>query len=102
MSFKHLGEQAMRRAAMGWQASSTRRAPVLCAGRGWRGIHGAAAIVFAAALVVPALSEAAAKAGFPAPAEHRKRTKSKPSVHHRHHRFPHRPRYQPPYPDLLG
>src|SRR5216683_3195547 len=101
MSFKHLGEQAMRRAAMGWQASSTRRAPVLCAGRGWRGIHGAAAIVLAAALVVPAVSEAAAKAGSSTQAEHRKGTKSKQSVHHRHHRFLHGPDYQPPYADIV-
>src|SRR6266851_9867805 len=101
MSFKHLGEPAMRRAAIGWQASSTRRAPVLSAGRGWRGIHGAAAIVLAAALVVPAVSEAAAKAGSSTQAEHRKGTKSKQSVHHRHHRFLHGPDYQPPYADIV-
>src|SRR6266699_2568506 len=101
MSFKHLGEPAMRRAAMGWQASSTRRAPVLCAGRGWRGIHGAAAIVLAAALVVPTLSGAAVKAGSSTQAEHRKGTKSKQSVHHRHHRFLHGPDYQPPYADIV-
>jgi D-alanyl-D-alanine carboxypeptidase len=101
MSFKPLGDQAMHRAAIGWQASSTRRAAAFFAGRGWRGIRGAAAIVLAAALVVPALGEAAAKAASATQAEHRKGTKSKQGVHRRHHRFLHGPDYQPPYADIV-
>ena len=101
MSFKYLGEPAMPRAAMGRQTSSTRSAPAVAAGRGRRAIHAAAAIVLAAALAVPALSDVAAKAESPAPAEHRKGTKPKHSVHHRHHRFLHGPDYQPPYADIV-
>jgi D-alanyl-D-alanine carboxypeptidase len=101
MSFKYLGEPAMPRAAMGRQASWTRSAPAVSAGRGRRAIHVAAAIVLVAALAVPAPSEAAAKAGSPAQAEHRKGAKSKQSVHHRHHRFLHGPDYQPPYADIV-
>ena len=58
-------------------------------------------MVLAAALAVPAPSDAAAKAGSAAQAERGKQAKSKHGVHARHHRFLHGPDYQPPYADIV-
>jgi D-alanyl-D-alanine carboxypeptidase len=92
----------MGRAPIGRQSSSRRWAPALIGARGWRfAIRGAAAIILAAALAVPMLTDVTAKAGSAAQAEPRKGAKSKRSVHHRHHRFLHGPDYQPPYADIV-
>ena len=64
-------------------------------------IHGAGAMALAAALALPAASDAATKTDSPAQAEHRKGAKSKRGVHQRHHRFLHGPDYQPPYADIV-
>lgn len=89
----------MRGGAMGRQTSSAGR--TLAAGRGWRVFYTTGALILTATLAVPVQSDAAAKAGSPIQAEHRKQAKSKHSVHHRHHRFLHGPDYQPPYADIV-
>ncbi len=89
----------MRGGAMGRQTSSAGR--TLAAGRGWRVFHTTGALILTATLAVPVQSDAAAKAGSPIQAEHRKQAKSKHSVHHHHHRFLHGPDYQPPYADIV-